>query len=293
MYSRFGRIVNDLDALGKKFTNEELCHKIIRSLTYEWRPKVVAIQESAECQQLKGGKDKRKGLLSIWSDDEFPDDDEESKESPQKETANFCLMAKDSITEKDPEVIEANPHFDELLETYNTLLEDSLKILEKYIELKISHSKVLKAFGSMKLEKEALEEKIESMEEEYSMSALITENKKLKATIDKLNYDLEQFVKGEDKLNLILGSQRSPNDKTGLDDSDDPPEGLDTSECPQEEQVLVEESSHETDLQEAEPENQIELETPKEGVVVADSGWIKAAVESQYTKFNRVVVDRF
>ncbi|KAF7826525.1 zf-CCHC domain-containing protein/UBN2 domain-containing protein [Senna tora] len=91
-----------------------------------------------------------------------------------------------------------------------------MKVLEKYGEVKISHSKVLKAFGSLKLEKEALDEKIKLIEEEYLMSALITENRKLKATIDKLNYDLEQFVKGEEKLSLILGSQRSPNDKTGL-----------------------------------------------------------------------------
>ncbi|KAF7831778.1 Retrovirus-related Pol polyprotein from transposon TNT 1-94 [Senna tora] len=125
-------------------------------------------------------------------------------------------MARDGEAEKDSEVTEINPPFDELLETYNNLLEDSLKILQKYGELKISHSKVLKAFGSTKVEKEALEEKIKSMEKEYSMSSLITEIRKLKATIDKLNYDLEQFVKGEEKLNLILGSQRSPNDKTGL-----------------------------------------------------------------------------
>ncbi|KAF7834770.1 zf-CCHC domain-containing protein [Senna tora] len=170
----------------------------------------------AECPQLKSGRDKRKGLLSTRSDDDFPEDDEESKESPQKETANLCLMPRDGETEKESEVTETNPSFDELLETYNNLLEDSLKILEKYGELKVSHSKDLKAFGSIKLEKEALEEKIKSMEKEYSMSALITENRKLKATIDKLNHDLEQFVKGEEKLNLILGSQRSPNDKTGL-----------------------------------------------------------------------------
>ncbi|KAF7842274.1 zf-CCHC domain-containing protein [Senna tora] len=169
----------------------------------------------AECPKLKRGK--RKGLLSTWSDDEFPEDDEEAKDSPRKETANLCLMAKESDEdEHQTEATETNLHFDELLETYNNLLEDSTKVLEKYGELKVSHSKVLKAFRAVKLEKEALEEKIKLMEEEFAMSALITENRKLKATIDKLNYDLEQFVKGEEKLNLILGSQRSPNDKTGL-----------------------------------------------------------------------------
>ncbi|KAF7833433.1 protein CROWDED NUCLEI 4-like [Senna tora] len=119
-------------------------------------------------------------------------------------------MAKGTEEEGEFEVTKYNPHFDELLETHNTLLEDSREVLEKYGELKVSHSKVLKAFNSMKLEKEALEEK------NKSMPTLIVENRKLKDTIDKLNYDLGQFVKGEENLSLILGSQRNPNDKSGL-----------------------------------------------------------------------------
>ncbi|KAF7810519.1 protein CROWDED NUCLEI 4-like [Senna tora] len=138
---------------------------------------------------------------------------EEVKESPQQETANFCLMAKETEEEGEIEVTEYNPHFDELLESYNNLLEDSRKVVEKYSELKVSHSKVLKAFGKMKIEKEALEEKFRLIEDEYSMTALITENKKLKATIDKLNYDLGKFVRGEENLNLILGNA---NDRSGL-----------------------------------------------------------------------------
>ncbi|KAF7831718.1 zf-CCHC domain-containing protein [Senna tora] len=62
----------------------------------------------AECQQLKSGRDKRKGLLSTWSDDEFSDDDEEPKESPQKETTNFYLMAKGGEIEKDFEPHQLN-----------------------------------------------------------------------------------------------------------------------------------------------------------------------------------------
>ncbi|KAF7814041.1 protein CROWDED NUCLEI 4-like [Senna tora] len=119
-------------------------------------------------------------------------------------------MAKGTEEEGEFVVTKYNPHFDELLETHNTLLEDSREVLEKYEELKVSHSKLLKAFNSMKLEKEALEDKIKSM------SALIVENRKLKDTIDKLNHDLGQFVKREENLNLILGSQRNPNDKSGL-----------------------------------------------------------------------------
>ncbi|KAF7823436.1 protein CROWDED NUCLEI 4-like [Senna tora] len=122
-------------------------------------------------------------------------------------------MAKETEEEGEIVVTEYNPHFDELLESYNNLLEDSRKVVEKYSELKVSHSKVLKAFGKMKIEKEALEEKFRLIKDEYSMTALITENKKLKATIDKLNYDLGKFVRGEENLNLILGNA---NDRSGL-----------------------------------------------------------------------------
>ncbi|KAF7823667.1 uncharacterized protein G2W53_021811 [Senna tora] len=124
-------------------------------------------------------------------------------------------MTKDS-EEEEIEVTDYSPNFDELLETYNNLLDDSKRILDKYGELKVSHSKVLKAFSGMKLEKEALEEKIKSMEEEYSLSSLITENRKLKATVDKLKYDLELFAQGREKLDLILGSQRRHGNKSGL-----------------------------------------------------------------------------
>ncbi|KAF7830650.1 Fgenesh protein 21 [Senna tora] len=124
-------------------------------------------------------------------------------------------MTKDS-EEEEIEVTDYNPNFDELLETYNNLLDDSKRILDKYGELKVSHSKVLKAFSGMKLEKETLEEKIKSMEEEYSLSSLITENRKLKATVDKLKYDLELFAQGREKLDLILGSQRRHGNKSGL-----------------------------------------------------------------------------
>ncbi|KAF7815587.1 protein CROWDED NUCLEI 4-like [Senna tora] len=206
-------------------------------------------------------------------------------------------MAKEGEAVEDSEVTETNPPFYELLETYNNLLEDSLKIIEKYGELKISHSKVLKAFGSIKLEKEALEEKIKSMEKEYSMSSLITENRKLKATVDKLKYDLEQFVKGEEKLNLILGSQRSPSDKTGLGfrkenksfkekpsrnhDRDDIPEGLITSESSQR---PTEEVSNEASPEEAEPEDERGQESLKETETEKKSSDETLAGDSRLTR---------
>ncbi|VFR01503.1 unnamed protein product [Cuscuta campestris] len=46
MFERFSKIVNDLHALKKTYTDKELVRKILRSLTLEWRSKADAIQES-------------------------------------------------------------------------------------------------------------------------------------------------------------------------------------------------------------------------------------------------------
>ncbi|VFQ70503.1 unnamed protein product [Cuscuta campestris] len=46
MFDRFSKIVNDLHALKKTYTDMDLVRKIVRSLTSEWRSKAHAIYES-------------------------------------------------------------------------------------------------------------------------------------------------------------------------------------------------------------------------------------------------------
>ncbi|VFQ73413.1 unnamed protein product [Cuscuta campestris] len=46
MFYRFSKIINDLHALKKTYTNKDLVRKILRSLTPEWRSKADAIYES-------------------------------------------------------------------------------------------------------------------------------------------------------------------------------------------------------------------------------------------------------
>ncbi|VFQ79952.1 unnamed protein product [Cuscuta campestris] len=46
MFKRFSKIVNDLHALKKTYTDKELVRKILRSLTPEWHSKADVIQES-------------------------------------------------------------------------------------------------------------------------------------------------------------------------------------------------------------------------------------------------------
>ncbi|VFQ79628.1 unnamed protein product [Cuscuta campestris] len=45
MFDRFSKIINDLHALKKTYTNKDLVRKILRSLTLEWRSKADAIYE--------------------------------------------------------------------------------------------------------------------------------------------------------------------------------------------------------------------------------------------------------
>ncbi|VFQ83892.1 unnamed protein product, partial [Cuscuta campestris] len=46
MFERFSKIINDLHALKKTYTNKDLVRKILRSLTPEWRSKADVIYES-------------------------------------------------------------------------------------------------------------------------------------------------------------------------------------------------------------------------------------------------------
>ena len=53
MFSRFTNIINNLDSLGKEFTNEEKVRKILRSLPKgKWGPKVTAIEEAQNLKKL-------------------------------------------------------------------------------------------------------------------------------------------------------------------------------------------------------------------------------------------------
>ena len=46
MRKRFTHIVNHLASLEKVFSNEDLINKVLRCLSREWQPKVIAIVES-------------------------------------------------------------------------------------------------------------------------------------------------------------------------------------------------------------------------------------------------------
>ena len=52
MTTRFMDIINQLKALGKRYTNAKMVRKILRSLSKAWHPKVTAIQEAKDLNVL-------------------------------------------------------------------------------------------------------------------------------------------------------------------------------------------------------------------------------------------------
>ncbi|VFQ71234.1 unnamed protein product [Cuscuta campestris] len=99
MFERFSKIVNDLHALKKTYTDKELVRKILRSLTPEWRSKADAIQESigvtnVTIDELRGnlktyestilfpslGEQKKKGIALKGSSSQEPAMEESSDE---------------------------------------------------------------------------------------------------------------------------------------------------------------------------------------------------------------------
>ena len=52
MTTRFMHIINQLKALGKRYTNAKILRKILRSLLKAWRPKVTTIQEAKDLNVL-------------------------------------------------------------------------------------------------------------------------------------------------------------------------------------------------------------------------------------------------
>ena len=52
MLTRFTNIVNDLNPLGKMYTNSNLVRKVLRSLPKTWEAKVTAIQDAKDLTKL-------------------------------------------------------------------------------------------------------------------------------------------------------------------------------------------------------------------------------------------------
>ena len=101
-------MIDQLMLLGRTFDNVDLVHKVLRSLTEEWQPKVTTIKESLKMemqtiQELYGnikehglelkrykrnGDDKRKKTLALKASSSFDDDKDEMDDIYSKEDKN-------------------------------------------------------------------------------------------------------------------------------------------------------------------------------------------------------------
>ncbi|WKA07912.1 hypothetical protein VitviT2T_025683 [Vitis vinifera] len=135
MFSRFIVIVNELEALGKTYTEVEKVMKILRSLPKKWETKVTTIQEANDLtklslEELIGSlmtykielynhqrveeNEKSIAFMASINDDEEEESESESDEDSMEEEctnedANMCFMA---LEEHQDEVNSNSNHFE-------------------------------------------------------------------------------------------------------------------------------------------------------------------------------------
>ena len=98
--------------LSRTFDNIDVVHKVLRSLTEEWQPKVTAIKESLKMgmpaiqglygnleehelelkRYKKNGDDKRKKSLALKASTSFDDDEDELDENESKEEDDEMVL---------------------------------------------------------------------------------------------------------------------------------------------------------------------------------------------------------
>ena len=112
---RFTTLINQLMLLGRTFDNANLVHKVLRSLTEDWQPKVTTIKESLKMgmptiQELygnlekhelelkrykKSGHDKKIKTLALKASNSFDDDEDKLDENDSnKDEDEIALLSK-------------------------------------------------------------------------------------------------------------------------------------------------------------------------------------------------------
>ncbi|VFQ83856.1 unnamed protein product [Cuscuta campestris] len=120
LFDRFSKIVNNLHALKKTYTDRDLVRKILRGLTSEWRSKADAIYESIGTSNvtidgLRAGHIKNKCPRNGRNTRHFKkqrayiswggDSGDESTDQDEDETAYLCLMAHEDQTDNKQEIL--------------------------------------------------------------------------------------------------------------------------------------------------------------------------------------------
>ncbi|XP_059627686.1 uncharacterized protein LOC132270528 [Cornus florida] len=154
MFVRFTDIINGLKHLGRTMTNSDLARKILRSLPEKWDVKATEeIQQGkvqhdistcfhyrkpgyfkADCHAYKEEKKKKRAMQATWEDD-----DSNGSES-NEEKAILCLMAsRDEVNSNSNSSSECEMSYDELVDTYNGLLDGFKELHDELVSTSSKH----------------------------------------------------------------------------------------------------------------------------------------------------------
>lgn len=202
MFYKFTNIINALKSLGKSYTNGELVRKILRSLPNEWEAKVTAIQEAKDLTKL--GIEELLGSLMAHELSMMDGSKKEAIWGENDGVANLCLMALGEEESTQDEVIS---NYVELESAFNELHDIFRNVCVKNSKLKKLVTSLSNDVGVLKMENATLKNDFTSIANEKNI---------LKNNVEDLNKTLENFVKGKENLNKLLGNKRCVFDKVGI-----------------------------------------------------------------------------
>ena len=207
MFTRFTDVVNGLEGLGKRVSEQDKVSKILRCLLPKWNSKMEAIEEAKNLKELpleeligslmtyemkiarqekemqeerkkksialKAKKEKRRAMMATWSQSEDSSDDES-----ENEFANICFMAfedQDKVSfDSDSDNDEVSFEYDELLIALYKFGENNTSLKKKIFELQKELDEIKESFSKVEASKIYLEKVNEELlkKNEWLLSSL-------------------------------------------------------------------------------------------------------------------------
>ncbi|VFQ68289.1 unnamed protein product [Cuscuta campestris] len=122
-FERFSNIINNLDTLGRHYTDNELVRKILRCMTPEWKSEVRAISEGRDYNTLT--YDTLRGKLLAYESSTFypPGDNKQKKSIALKSTKE---IEEENQNEESSDV-EDNPELALVIKRFNKFVKKNFK----------------------------------------------------------------------------------------------------------------------------------------------------------------------
>ncbi|KAI5681712.1 hypothetical protein M9H77_02940 [Catharanthus roseus] len=183
-------------------------------------PKAIGKEKGALEVKLEALKQKKKGkeLIGAW--------DQDISESEGDEKENMCFMAKENEVQSSPSnsfsLIDDNYDVDPssmLIEMYDNCKKASKrnKDLRKKTQFLLDeNSKLICENKSILQSLEVLKKEKERSNNDFQKLAIGNKNLCEKKKVNDLTLCIERFTQGKENFEELLGSQRSPYDKSGI-----------------------------------------------------------------------------